>query len=601
MWLLNGGAGGIMLRRTEDAAMPKDRIEAETVADAYLALLARRGIDYLFANAGTDFASIIEAFAKAKAMGRKVPEPVLVPHENLAVSMAHGYFMLTGRMQAVMVHVGPGTANSLNAIMNAARQRVPILMTAGRTPINESGVEGARNNFIHWAQEHFDQASMIREFVKWDYELRNANQLETVVDRALALARSEPRGPVYLSLPREVLATRIDGTSVAPESRLQPASIAQPDPAAIARAVEILAAARQPVIVTAEIGETARGVAALSAFARHHAIPVVQFRPRFMCLPDDHEMHLGYDPGGLIGEADAVLAVDCDVPWIPVEQAPPETARVIQIGVDPLYGRYPIRGFAADVAITGAGAATLELLDAALRAREENAPSTLTLTVDERRAALAKRRAAMRARWAETRERAAKDAEISQAWASACVNDVIDDDTLVINEYTLALDQASFTKPLRYFSHSPTGGLGWGLGAALGAKLAAPDKTVIAVLGDGAYMFGNPTPAHYVAQASRLPFLTVILNNAMWGAVHRSTTTLYPGGYAARDNAPPLTFMEPSPAFEKVIEASGGYGELVERPDQLPAALARALHAVKVERRQALLNVRIKRSTQRTS
>jgi acetolactate synthase-1/2/3 large subunit len=165
----------------------------------------------------------------------------------------------------------------------------------------------------------------------------------------------------------------------------------------------------------------------------------------------------------------------------------------------------------------------------------------------------------------------------------------------------LALDQTSFTKPGSYFSHSPTGGLGWGLGAALGAKLASPDQTVIAVLGDGAYMFGNPTPAHYVAQANRLPFLTVILNNAMWGAVHRSTTTLYPGGYAARDNQTPLTFMEPSPGFEKVVEASGGYGELVEHPDQLPGALQRALKAVKTEGRQALLNVRIKRSTQRTS
>ena len=581
--------------------MPKDRIEAETVADAYLALLARRGIDYLFANAGTDFASIIEAFAKAKAMGRKVPEPVLVPHENLAVSMAHGYYMLTGRMQAVMVHVGPGTANSLNAIMNASRQRVPIFMTAGRTPINEFGAEGARNNFIHWAQEQFDQASMIREFVKWDYELRNANQLETVVDRALALARTEPRGPVYLSLPREVLATRIDGAAVARESRIQPAAAGVPDPAAIARAAEMLSTARLPLIVTAEAGETARGVAALAALAAHHAIPVVQYRPRFMCLPDDHAMHLGYDPGLLIGEADVVLAVDCDVPWIPTEKGPPDTAKVIQLGIDPLFGRYPIRGFPADVAITGPGALAVELLDTALRHREENSPATLALTVDERRAKLGALRASMRARWADARAKAALDTEIQQIWASACIDRVRDADTIVINEYTLALDQTSFTKPLSYFSHSPAGGLGWGLGAALGAKLAAQDKTVIAVLGDGAYMFGNPTPAHYVAQANRLPFLTMILNNAMWGAVHRSTTTLYPGGYAARDNQTPLTFMEPSPSFEKIVEASGGYGELVERPDALPAALERALHAVKVEGRQALLNVRIKRSTQRTS
>src|SRR5262249_25812500 len=200
--------------------MGKLRIEAETVADAYLALLARRGIDYLFANAGTDFAPIIEAYSKAKSQGRKVPEPILVPHENVAVAMAHGYTMVTGRMQAVMVHVGPGTANAMNGIMNASRQRVPLLMTAGRTPINEGGVTGARDTYIHWAQEQFDQGGMVREFVKWDYELRNGQQVETVVDRALALARSEPKAPVYLILPREVLASPLDGAEVSERGQM---------------------------------------------------------------------------------------------------------------------------------------------------------------------------------------------------------------------------------------------------------------------------------------------------------------------------------------------------------------------------------------------
>src|SRR3954464_11440562 len=180
----------------------------ETAAEAWLGLLASRGVEYLFANGGTDFAPVAEAYAKGRALGWRLPEVVVVPHENLGVAMAHGYAMITGRPQAMMVHVGVGTANAINGIINASRLNVPILFTAGRTPVTESGaLPAARNNYIHWAQEHFDQGGMLREFVKWDYELRHAEQVETVVDRALAIAQSEPQGPVYVTLPREILAS----------------------------------------------------------------------------------------------------------------------------------------------------------------------------------------------------------------------------------------------------------------------------------------------------------------------------------------------------------------------------------------------------------
>src|SRR5216110_3972963 len=188
--------------------MTTKRESVESTAEAYLELLAARGVEYFFANAGTDFAPIIEAFAKRAAAGQPVPRPLTVPHEVPAVSMAHGYAMVTGRPQAVMVHVIVGAANALAGIINASRVGVPMLFTAGRNPITEAGLPGARNRPIHWAQESFDQASLAREFVKWDYELRNFLQLETVVDRALAIAQTEPQGPVYLTLPREVLAEK---------------------------------------------------------------------------------------------------------------------------------------------------------------------------------------------------------------------------------------------------------------------------------------------------------------------------------------------------------------------------------------------------------
>src|SRR6201987_2131823 len=180
--------------------------EGGSVAGAYLALLADRGVDYLFGNAGTDFAPLIEAYSRAAQTGVAVPQPILATHENLAVTMAHGYGMISRRVPAVMVHVSVGPANMVCGAINAARENVAILLTAGRSPLTESGLPGARDGYIHWAQEMYDQAGMLREIVKWDYELRNGEQLATVVDRALAIAASEPRGPVYLTLPREVIA-----------------------------------------------------------------------------------------------------------------------------------------------------------------------------------------------------------------------------------------------------------------------------------------------------------------------------------------------------------------------------------------------------------
>src|SRR5215467_15920843 len=143
---------------------------AGNVAGAYRALLADRGVDYLFGNAGTDFAPLIEAYSQAGQTGVAVPAPILATHENLAVTMAHGYGMISRRIPAVMVHVSVGTANMVCAALNAARENVGILLTAGRTPITEEGRLGSRDGYIHWAQEMYDQAGMIREIVKWDYE-----------------------------------------------------------------------------------------------------------------------------------------------------------------------------------------------------------------------------------------------------------------------------------------------------------------------------------------------------------------------------------------------------------------------------------------------
>ena len=569
--------GGIEMARKE--------LNVDSVAEAYLALLAERGIEYLFANAGTDFAPIVEAYAKAAHTGTAVPKPLLATHENLAMSMAHGYAAASGKVPAVMVHVSVGTANALCGVFNAARENVPILFTAGRSPLTEEGLPGARDTYIHWAQEMFDQAGMLREMVKWEYELRHGVQLETVVDRALTIATSPPEGPVYLSLPREVLAAPLPGFAYDAPTRRVAASPPAPDEAAVAAAARLLAAARNPLIVTADAGRDRAAVPILAAFVEQFAIPVVEHRQRHLNLAADHPCHLGYNPGALLDEADAILVIDCDVPWTPARQAPSPECQVIHIGVDPLFSRYPIRGFAADVAITGATRLVLPALGRALQ------PLMDKDGIAARCSRLAERREAMQAGWRKLSDEVRELRPLSPVWVSACLAEARDPGSTIVNEYTLLPEHCPSTRPGSFFGSSPAAGLGWGAGAALGVKLAEPDRQVIAVLGDGSYLFANPVAVHHAATVHRLPVLFVVVNNAMWGAVRRATLGMYPQGEAARSNGPPFIDLDELPAFEQVCAAAGGYGERVEDPAELPAALKRALHAVNVEKRQALLNV----------
>jgi acetolactate synthase I/II/III large subunit len=557
----------------------------DNVAGAYLALLADRGVDYLFGNAGTDFAPLIEAYARAAQTGVAVPRPMLATHENLAVSMAHGYGMVSRRIAAVMVHVSVGTANMICAAMNAARENVAMLLTAGRSPLTETGLLGSRDGYIHWAQEMYDQAGMIREIVKWDYELRNAEQLTTVVDRALAIAASEPRGPVYLSLPREVIAAPASSPEAAAPSRLVAAAPAAPDASAIAVAARMLAQAKRPLIVTANAGRDAAAFGALAQFTERFAIPVVQHRPRYLSLPSSHAMSLGFDPARLVPKADVILVIESDVPWIPSQVAPGADCKVVHCGFDPLFTRYPIRGFPCDLAITGGTVATLSALTAALEAGFDAG------LVAERRSWIADERATLTAAWKSALEAAARRTPPDPAWVSHCIDRAKEPQCIVINEYTLFLEQCAFESPDLYFGSSSASGLGWGPGAALGAKLASPQSPVMAVVGDGAFMFSNPAAVHHASALHDLPVLFVVMNNAMWGAVQRSTLAMYPGGLASRSNEPPFVGLEKLPAFEQICAAAGGYGERVDDPAALPAALERAMAVVKNERRQALLNV----------
>lgn len=555
-----------------------------TVAEAYLSVLHDRGVRRLFVNAGTDFAPFVEAYARRKQSGLDFPDLVVCTHENLAISMAHGAYLGEGRVQAVMVHTSVGTANAVCGTFNAATDRVPILLAAGRSPLFEDSVLGSRDGGIHWAQEMYDQASMVREFVKWDYELRDGVQVAAVLDRAIDIAMTAPRGPVYLSLPREVLAREAPG-EVPPRGSATPTDAA-PSAAATGQLADLLAAARFPVFVTASSGAEPGAAELLGQVCAEHAIGVLESRPRCFNVDQDHPLHLGYDLGAVAGQADVLCFLDMDVPWIAKSASPAAGATVVQCGPDPHFSRYPVRTHRSDLSVTASTANLLAALAAALPGRGVRA-------VASRRAAIEQAAAESRRRNAERLAAASRpEGAITKAFMNWALGSVLPAQASVISEYWARPDLLPRRGPLSYFGTPPAGGLGWGLPAAVGLKLARPERTVVAAVGDGAYLFANPAACHHAMAMHDLPVLTVICANRKWTAVQGSALGMYPSGHAAgAGELSPLAELGPAVAYEQYAAASGGYGEAVtERRDLVPA-LCRALHAVQSDHRQAVLNV----------
>src|SRR5438128_224297 len=204
-------------------------------------------VRYMFANTGTDHGPIIEALAKTAKEDPTDIQPIVVPHEMAAVSMAHGYYNVTHKLQMVLVHTLPGTCNALGGILNAQSSNVPLLLVAGRTPITEGELRGGKSQHIHWRQESRDQGALVRELVKWDYERRTKQNIATVVQRAFNIAMSEPRGPVYLTFPREWLREEIQSTQVG--GSIAPATKTQADPAALQKITAMLCAAEYACVL----------------------------------------------------------------------------------------------------------------------------------------------------------------------------------------------------------------------------------------------------------------------------------------------------------------------------------------------------------------
>lgn len=557
---------------------------------ALLEVLRDLEVEVFLGNMGSDAPSVIDAFARFADLGETRPRPIQVPHEMVAVSMAHGYYLASGKPPVVMVHSTVGTANAATAVINAARAQVPLVLLAGRTAASALGGAVPRTLEPHWAQEVSDQGGILRPWVKWDYELRSPGQLEDVLRRAFAVAMSEPRGPVYLVLPMDVMASPLAEPVRRPPPALPfaAAAAALPDPAAIERLAEMVAAARFPLLVTRNFGRRPEAVAALVALAESFALPVVEYQvAQHVNFPASHPHHLGYDPHPWFDEADLVIVLDSPVPWVPALREPAEHARVVHLAVDPLWTSYPEWTFRSDLAVAGDPLESVRLLTRMLRQRRGSRRQAIA----DRERRLRREHERLRRGWRDEAREAGQAEVPSAAWISACLRPHLDAETLVVQEYDLKIRLAGFEHAGGYIGFAPSGGLGFGVGAALGAKLAAPEKTVIAVVGDGTYLLGCPLAAHLVSAADDLPVLWIVVDNHGWGAVKEQVRQVHPQSWAVRGDRFPLTRFGHDVRYELAARACGGAGEAVSTSRALPEALGRALGVVRHQGRQALLRV----------
>ncbi len=545
-----------------------------TAAQQLMQLSARLGVEYWFTNLGSDHPAFIEGFAQLQARGEPMPRVIVCPHEMTALSAAHGYAMITRRPQLVLVHVDVGTQNLGGSVHNAARGRVPAIIVAGLSPLTENPERvGARNEFIHYIQDTPRQHEIVGQYMKWSYELRAPEMVDAVALRAVQIATTAPEGPVYITGAREMWDARVP-PSKEDLARWPTAHLGGLPETAAPELYRALTQAKRPIVIAAYLGRQPRAVERLVELSERIGIGVCEVSPEYLNFPGDHAHHLSYRRNTLVDEADLILMLDVDVPWIPTKVQPAADAQLIHIDADPVKDRLGFWHFPAHRAFH---ADTLQALEQLLAQAQGNVPGR-----DARCAwiAEAKQRVSVQ-------PTASGDGPIAMDELTSAIRGLVTERTIVLFEEPSGTEaipsMLRMRRPGSFFA-SGGAGLGWGVNAAIGAKLAKPDAEIIAVVGDGCYLFGVPSSAYWVASTYKTPHLTVVYNNGGWHSPKLSTLWVHPDGTAKRND----TFWVTMGAGARLADIAAAAGDVeahrVSERAKLKPTLARALETVRVGR-----------------
>ena len=553
--------------------------------DAVLEAFRKLEVDYILSSPGTEWAPVWEAMVNQTKQGRNGPTFMDCWHETLAVDIAAGYTLATGKMQAVLLHAGSGLLQGAMGIHSAWLASVPMVVMSG-----ESMTYGEQEGFDPGAQWINNLSvvggttRLVEPIVKFATQAGSSYTVYESVIRAGELSQRAPKGPTYLSVSTETLmdewAPPENGREIPPA----PKTLSAPED--IEKLAGHLARAKNPVIITEAAGRETETFEALVVLCEALALPVVETTSAlFANFPKDHPLHQGHDLQPFRDDADLVIVIRARAPWYPPSNRPAK-AVIAVIDETPHRDNMVYQSLQADMYLEGNAAQTLRDLTDAARALGPDEAVT-----EARRSRLAdahdRLQESKRAMQAEAR----KKTPIDPIWLCAALGEVMPRGTVYIDEVT--------THTARLRQHIPwndpnslytrQGGLGQGMGLSLGIKLAKPEHPVVTLIGDGAFLYNPVLQSLGAARDFNLPTLTVIFNNKKYAAMQGMHQRMYPDGTAVDSDTFYGTHIN-APDFVKIAEAFGAYGEQVADPEALEGSLRNGLEAVNGGR-SAILDV----------
>jgi thiamine pyrophosphate-dependent acetolactate synthase large subunit-like protein len=546
-------------------------------AHALLRTLRRMGVEKIFASPGSDWAPLWEALAMPQA-AEEFPAYVSSRHEETAIAMASGYGKTTGKLSAVMLHTTVGALHATMGMRAALHERIPMVLFAGESvSFGERPGYGIGPQWLRLLSDVGGPARLVAPCVKWSFGLNDSALLAATVERGCRIATSAPHGPAFVSVPTEFL---MDSHPEEAVRSAEPVRNPAADPVAVDELARLLCAAKQPVILTEEAGKDPAAVDRLIGLAETLGAPVFDaWQPGYANFPHAHPLYGGVAPDmkALLEEADLLFCVETVVPAHPPAVVSGSRARIAFLGEDPLHAALPYWGFRSDLSVAGALAPSLALLCERV---SRSVPRGSRGSAASRWAA---RNARTREQLRERGRASGSAARIESAWIGHELNAVLPEGAIVVDETIThrhdVLRQLERLAPGGFISAS-YGGLGMGIGTALGAKVARPDSTVAVTIGDGAFFY-NPVLASFgAAQELRLPLLVVLFNNSGYLSQKLDVVREFPEGFAVRAKRFAGLSIAPRPDYPALARAFGGHGESVERPADVRGALQRGLDAV---------------------
>ncbi|EPQ54897.1 Thiamin diphosphate-binding protein [Gloeophyllum trabeum ATCC 11539] len=614
-----------------------------TTASVFLQTLSRGGVKYAFVNWGSDHPAFLEDLERQRLdtkdpNGDTEPSIVICPNEMVGLSAAQGYTSVTDKPAAVIVHVDVGTQALAGAVHNVDRGRAPVLIFAGASAHSVNGeLTGSRNEFVMWLQDVPDQAAIVRQYMRYTGQINSSKNVDKMVMRALQVAQSEPRGPVYLWARREVTEEVVDESVMNRPSEVPKWPIVAPcalSPDVATTIATALLTAKFPLIITSHLTRNnPTAMDPLLELSDLLAIPLFANCPSTINFPYSHPHFAGVSYGTgvfeLLHRADVVLIMDSDIPFIELQgNKPPDAARVFVIDRgDVLRTTTGYWHVDAEILARADGRVALQQLVSDLKRLDSERTQSGELgilggdVVKVRRQDVKDWHDALIQRLDEaeltlpTRSpEAFSSPNVLGALRKTLIAQDLHRDTLVLNEgisnYVEVFNHLRPDAPVSYpdggmaMLASGAGSLGWALGNAIGACLGECEvrkqggrgyKCVVAVMGDGSYLFGVPGSAFWIARRYETPFLTIILNNGGWKSPKLSLRGVYPNGLGSGAHPDRLTvgFGPSLPDYSQIaVAASSGwvYGRKIERRDEIEEAIREAVRVVVEEKRCAVLD-----------